>query len=83
MFYVKTKNRPNASAYKKTLATLPSIEEVSAYMSKYDLSPRSKPYMFTHIPLSDGTIITQTVAMGDTEVLVSPEQLWNALTCAV
>lgn len=76
MYYIKAKARKNSKTYSKTLAKLATIDDTIAYLAKNSLSITDKPYIFTHLGLSDGTILTQGVDMGcGLEVPCSPTKL--------
>lgn len=77
MYYIQTKPRKNSRKYSKTIAKFMNIEEVPQYIKDNNLSVLPKPYFFTHIPLSDGSIITQTV--GVYETVCSPMKLAERL----
>lgn len=77
MYYIEKKKKVNSIKYSPFLQFL-NVDEVVRYVKENKLS-FSFPYFFTHIALSDGTIIRQYVQMGDTRVITSPETLRKLL----
>ena len=61
MYYIQKKARKNSRSFSKTIKEMETIKEVLEYIKENNLTVTEYPYMFTHIPLSDDTIITQTV----------------------
>lgn len=59
MYTIEKKKRVNSRTYTPFMQYY-NIDEVVAYVKEKELVA-SKPYMFTHIKLSDGTIIRQEV----------------------
>ena len=61
MYYIQKKARKNSRSFSKTIKEMETIKEVLEYIKENNLTVTEYPYMFTYIPLSDDTIITQTV----------------------
>ena len=81
MYHVQARARSNSTKFSKTIVNLPEIKHVREYLKDEDIQMLpEKPYIFTHLKLSDGTIITQTVIVGSDkqELLVSPTELAKA-----
>jgi len=77
MYYIEKKKKVNSRKYSPFLQFL-NIDEVVRYVKENKLS-FSFPYFFTHIALSDGTIIRQEVDMGSWKTTTSPETLRKLL----
>lgn len=78
MFYIEKITRKNGRKF-QTVATLNEIEDVIFYMQLNKLEYAGTPYIFTHINLSDGSRIRQTVDIGGSEVITSPAKLRDIL----
>ena len=74
MYYIQKKARVNSRRYGKTVAQLPEIADVISYLKENNIQ-----YIFTHINLSDGSIITQDVLVGGNKLIKSPQKLAEAL----
>lgn len=70
MYYIETKKRVNSKKYSK-VKELPEISDVINYMAEKKIVATGTPYFFTHINLSDGSIVSQEY-MG---LLTSPMKL--------
>ena len=81
MYHIQARARKNSTKFSKTIVNCPEIEHVLDYLKEYKLEVLERPYIFTHLRLSDGTIITQTTEIGKDKasVLVSPEKLAKTL----
>lgn len=77
MYNIEVKKRKNSRKYTpvKQLAT---DDEVIAYLKENGLEYAGTPYIFTHINLSDGSIITQKD--DHFGLICSPERLRDKLT---
>lgn len=80
MYTIKTKARRNSRTYGKIVAAIPDIAGVRAFLAANDLYVTNRPYFFTHLGLSDGSIIVQTVSVGGKELTCSPTKLAEALS---
>lgn len=60
MYQVLSKKTSRSKHYGKIVAQYTNIDEVARYARSIGYSSAT-PYVFTHIPLNDGTIITQKV----------------------
>lgn len=75
MYFIEKKARKNSKKYTKTNA-LSNESDVLEYMEVNDLSYiKETPYIFTHIELSDGSIITQNYQ----GLICSPTKLLEVL----
>lgn len=74
MYHIQTKKRKNSRKY-TDIVKMETIEEVKNYLTINNLSYAGTPYIFTHIDLSNGDIITQDY-MG---IICSPEKLRGEL----
>ena len=79
MYYIQKKARVNSRRYGKTVAQLPEIADVISYLKENNIQFAGTPYIFTHINLSDGSIITQDVLVGGNKLITSPQKLADAL----
>lgn len=59
MYHIEVKKRKNSRKYTKVL-DLDGEAAVLEYLKKKGLTATGTPYIFTHIDVSDGSIITQT-----------------------
>ena len=75
MYHIQVKPRKNSKKYSKTIANLKDESAVINYMRENDLHYAGTPYFFSHIRLSDGSIITQTAVVGASELVCSPTKL--------
>lgn len=73
MYKILGKKTARSKKYEKIVAQYINIEEVAEYARQIGYG--EKPYIFTHIPLNDGTIIMQEV-MG---LICSPTKLSEML----
>ncbi len=78
MFIVEKIMRKNGRTF-SPVAKLNHIEDVIFYMEANKLEYAGTPYIFTHINLSDGSRIRQTVDVGGHEMITSPSRLRDAL----
>jgi hypothetical protein len=76
MYHIETLKRKNSRRYTKT-KDIPTIEGVKEYMRGLKLSYAGTPYVFTHIKLSNGDIITQSDDRFG--LICSPEELRKQL----
>lgn len=74
MYKILSKKISRSRGYEKIIAQYQNIDEVVHYVKEKALGV-SSPYIFTHLNLSDGTIITQEI-MG---MMCSPEALRKIL----
>lgn len=79
MYHIEVLKRKNSRKYTPVL-DLPTEREVIEYMKEKQVTYAGTPYVFTHIKLSDGSIITQDVKFGDKEIMCSPTKLRDRLT---
>ncbi len=81
MYHIQAKARSNSKKYGKTIASFPLISDVKKYLDDNHVHATERPYFFTHIKLSDNTIVTQTVTIGtdNAEITCSPTSLAEAL----
>jgi len=80
MYHIQVKPRKNSKKYSKTIADLKDEQEVLNYLEDNNLYYLSTPYFFTHIRLSNETIITQTATVAGQELPCSPIKLEKLLT---
>ena len=85
MFTIDKKKRSNSLHFTPTLE-LQGIDDVIKYLTDNNVRALGRLYMFTHIPLSDGSIITEHASLGlcpvtgkSRDMLVSPERLARTL----
>lgn len=74
MYFIEQKKRINSKKYSPILE-LESEEKVLKYLNDNNIVAESKPYIFTHITLSNGQIITQRIS----GIICSPTKLANLL----
>ena len=68
MYYIEKLKRVNSKSYSPTGIELPEIIDVQKYLEANGITPlHETPYIFTHIKLSDGSIVVQK---------------YNGLTCS-
>ena len=81
MYYIKTRAKKNSKTFGKIIVSFETEQEVLNYLEVKGVYFESTPYIFTHINLTDGTIITQTMKVGqdNTEIICSPETLSKSL----
>lgn len=81
MYYIQAKARSNSKKFSKTITSFQDddFENISNYIHDTDSYILPKPYIFTHIPLSNGQIITQAIKCGDSEITCSPTKLYDYL----
>lgn len=60
MFKIQTLKRKNSRKY-TPIKDIETIDGVVEYMKEKDLSYAGSPYFFTHVKLSDGSIVTENV----------------------
>lgn len=70
MYYIEKKKRANSKKF-TPVKELPEIPDVINYMAENKLVATGTPYMFTHINLSDGSIVSQRF----NGIMCSPEKL--------
>jgi len=75
MYHIATLKRKNSRKY-SNIKDLPEIEDVKKYLKENNLFYAGTPYIFTHINLSNGDIITQDYS----GIICSPEKLRIELT---
>jgi hypothetical protein len=75
MYNHQTKKRKNSRNYDKTIASFETEKEVKKYLEKNNLSYAGSPYIFTHIKLNDGSILTCSY----NGIICSPEKLRDYL----
>ena len=75
MYYIQALPRSNSKKYSKTLCELPEIADVKEYLTEHCLTVTERPYFFTHLKLSDNSIITQKFS----GLTCSPTKLADAL----
>ena len=54
-----SKKRANSRFFEKKIKELKAIQDVKDYLERNNIVATSTPYIFTHINLSNGQIITQ------------------------
>ena len=75
MYKIHTKKTARSRKYEKVIAQFEIEKEVIAYIANNNITPQPNPYLFTHISLSDGSIIKLEVG----GFVVSPVSLANKL----
>lgn len=75
MYYLETKKRKNSIKYSIAKELGDTLEGVIDYMKQNGLAYAGSPYFFTHIKLSDGSIVTQKY----NGIMTSPESLRKAI----
>lgn len=75
MYKILTKKTKRSRSYERIIAQFMNIDEVIRYCKENNIKYAGTPYIFSHIKLSDGTIVTQEV-MGMT---CSPTTLHKAM----
>ena len=76
MYYLEKLKRKNSRRYTPVKELGEDEKSVVKYMEDNDLQFAGSPYIFTHIKLSDGSIITQKF----NGITCSPEKLRELLT---
>lgn len=61
MYKIMTKKRANSRRHEKTLFQNENIDEVISYCKVQGIKYAGTPYIFSHIKLSDGSIVVQEV----------------------
>ena len=74
MYLVKILKGKNSRKY-TTIEKLAEIKDVKDYMKKKNLSYTGSPYFFTHVNLSDKSIVSQDI----NGICCSPEKLRDEL----
>ena len=75
MYYIETLKRKNSRKYTPIKALGDTLDSVIDYMKQNNIQYAGTPYIFTHINLSDGSIVTQKY----NGIICSPESLRKAL----
>jgi len=76
MYAIQTKNRKNSRHYDKTIFTCETESQIKEYLNANNLIITGKPYIFTHLNLSDGSIITCSY----NGIICSPQDLEKYLS---
>jgi hypothetical protein len=76
MYTIKGLARKNSRKYTKIIFEGETVEDIWDYMQKNGLRVTGKPYIYTHLELSDGTIATFSIR----GMLCSPIELEKYLT---
>jgi len=74
MYHIEAKLRKNSKRYTRH-SHMETIDEVIKYLSQNNIKATGTPYIFTHINLDNGNIITQDV----NGIIVSPKTLAEIL----
>jgi hypothetical protein len=75
MYNIKSKKRSNSKKFDLIIFTAETDDEIIGYLKRNNLRVDHIPYIFTHIVLSNGQIITQDFR----GIICSPQRLAGKL----
>lgn len=76
MYAIQSKKRKNSKNYKLIKFQSESKDEIADYMIKNNIVIYNKPYIFTHLGLSNGDILTCSIGIGENNIICSPEEIY-------
>lgn len=82
MYHIQGKKRANSRTYGKFIASYDTEKEILAALTPEEIRGATSPYVFTHIQLPAERVITQTVQVGDRDIVCSPSKLWDEIQAA-
>lgn len=80
MYYIQGKARRNSRTYGKLISKHETLEELMGALTGEEIAGATKPYIFSYIQLPNERVITQNVLVGGSEIPVSPQKAWEAIS---